>query len=206
MYKTYLFNTGISNLLSVDHALKKLNYDVVKIDNFIDIEEGCLVVVPGVGHFDNIMNKLSTSNFKKTDLLIKEKKIFFLGICLGMQILFENSEEGTSKGLGYFEGSVRKLSNRFNGGKHISTNVGWKNVQIKNSTLDKFNNNQFYFVHQYEAIPRNERDIFATTTLFDQSVAVGVKKDNVCGIQFHPEKSGTVGLEFLDFLIKDFCG
>ena len=110
MNNIYLFNTGISNFLSVEYAFKELNYQVKKISNFEDITEESLLVVPGVGHFDNIMHKLEESNFQNIRSLIDDKKLNFLGICLGMQILFDDSREGNKKGLGLLEGSVKKLT------------------------------------------------------------------------------------------------
>ena len=205
MDNIYLFNTGISNFLSVEYALRELNYQVKKISNFEEVTEESLLVVPGVGHFDNIMNKLEECNFKNIKSLIDDKKLNFLGICLGMQILFEDSEEGNKKGLGLFEGSVKKLTNRFYDNEHISTNVGWGKVQfLQEENFTKFNDNFFYFVHQYEVVPQNENDIFAFTQKYNKNIVAAVKKDNVCGLQFHPEKSGQSGIKFLHSLIKGF--
>ena len=201
----YLFNTGISNFLSVEYAFKELNYQVKKISNFEDITEESLLVVPGVGHFDNIMNKLEECNFQNIRSLIDDSKINFLGICLGMQILFEDSEEGNKKGLGLLEGSIKKLTDRFYGDKHIATNVGWSKVEfVQQKKFSQYNDKFFYFVHQYEAVPKNENDIFAYTQKFNKNIVAAVKKENICGIQFHPEKSGQNGIKFLDSVIKGF--
>ena len=205
MNNIYLFNTGISNFLSVEYAFKELNYQVKKISNFEDITEESLLVVPGVGHFDNIMHKLEESNFQNIRSLIDDKKLNFLGICLGMQILFDDSNEGNKRGLGLLEGSVKKLTDRFNDDEHISTNVGWSKVKFeKQEKLFQFNDNFFYFVHQYEVIPKNENDIIAYTQKFNKNIVAAVKKENICGIQFHPEKSGQNGIKFLNSLIKGF--
>lgn len=205
MNNIYLFNTGISNFLSVEYALKELNYQVKKISNFEDVTEDSLLVVPGVGHFDNIMNKLEESNFQNIKSLIDDKKLNFLGICLGMQILFEDSDEGSKKGLGLFEGSVKKLTKRFHDDEHISTNVGWRKVEfVQQENLAEFNDNFFYFVHQYEVVPQNKNDIIAYTQKFNKNIVAAVKKENICGIQFHPEKSGQNGIKFLHSLIKGF--
>lgn len=205
MNNIYLFNTGISNFLSVEYAFKELNYQVKKISNFEDITEESLLVVPGVGHFDNIMHKLEESNFQNIRSLIDDKKLNFLGICLGMQILFDDSNEGNKRGLGLLEGSVKKLTDRFYDDEHISTNVGWSKVKFaKQEKLFQFNDNFFYFVHQYEVIPKNENDIIAYTQKFNKNIVAAVKKENICGIQFHPEKSGQNGIKFLNSLIKGF--
>ena len=201
----YLFDTGISNFLSVEYAFKELNCNVKKISNFEDITEDSLLVVPGVGHFDNIMNKFEESNFQNIKYLIEDKKLSFLGICLGMQILFEESKEGKLPGLGLLKGSVEKLSDRFSQEEHISTNVGWRKVQfVDEERFSHFNENFFYFVHQYEVVPKNKNDIFAITKKYNKDIVAGVKKENVCGIQFHPEKSGQTGIKFLHELIKGF--
>jgi len=205
MNNIYLFNTGISNFLSVEYALKELNYQVKKISNFEDITEESLLVVPGVGHFDNIMNKLEECNFQNIRSLIDDSKINFLGICLGMQILFEDSEEGNKKGLGLLEGSIKKLTDRFYDDKHIETNVGWSKVEfVQQKQFSQYNDKFFYFVHQYEAVPKNENDIFAYTQKFNKNIVAAVKKENICGIQFHPEKSGQNGIKFLHSIVKGF--
>tara|TARA_B100000945_G_scaffold292216_1_gene267302 strand:- start:335 stop:958 length:624 start_codon:yes stop_codon:yes gene_type:complete len=205
MNNIYLFNTGISNFLSVEYAFKELNYQVKKISNFEDITEESLLVVPGVGHFDNIMHKLEESNFQNIRSLIDDKKLNFLGICLGMQILFDDSSEGNKRGLGLLEGSVKKLTDRFYDDEYISTNVGWRKVIFEQQEkFSQFNDNFFYFVHQYEAVPKNENDIIAYTQKFNKNIVAAVKKENVCGIQFHPEKSGQNGIKFLNSLIKGF--
>ncbi len=205
MNNIYLFNTGISNFLSVEYAFKELNYQVKKISNFEDITEESLLVVPGVGHFDNIMHKLEESNFQNIRSLIDDKKLNFLGICLGMQILFDDSSEGNKRGLGLLEGSVKKLTDRFYDDEYISTNVGWRKVIFEQQEkFSQFNDNFFYFVHQYEAVPKNENDIIAYTQKFNKNIVAAVKKENICGIQFHPEKSGQNGIKFLNSLIKGF--
>lgn len=205
MNNIYLFNTGISNFLSVEYAFKELNYKVKKISNFEDITEESLLVVPGVGHFDNIMHKLEESNFQNIRSLIDDKKLNFLGICLGMQILFNDSSEGNKRGLGLLEGSVKKLTDRFYDDEYISTNVGWRKVIFEQQeNFSQFNDNFFYFVHQYEAVPKNENDIIAYTQKFNKNIVAAVKKENICGIQFHPEKSGQNGIKFLNSLIKGF--
>ena len=205
MNNIYLFNTGISNFLSVEYAFKELNYQVKKISNFEDITEESLLVVPGVGHFDNIMHKLEESNFQNIRSLIDDKKLNFLGICLGMQILFDDSSEGNKKGLGLLEGSVKKLTDRFYDDEYISTNVGWRKVIFEQQEkFSQFNDNFFYFVHQYEAVHKNENDIIAYTQKFNKNIVAAVKKENICGIQFHPEKSGQNGIKFLNSLIKGF--
>ena len=197
--------TGISNFLSVEYAFKELNYQVKKISNFEDITEESLLVVPGVGHFDNIMHKLEESNFQNIRSLIDDKKLNFLGICLGMQILFNDSSEGNKRGLGLLEGSVKKLTDRFYDDEYISTNVGWRKVIFEQQEkFSQFNDNFFYFVHQYEAVPKNENDIIAYTQKFNKNIVAAVKKENICGIQFHPEKSGQNGIKFLNSLIKGF--
>ena len=151
------------------------------------------------------IHKLEESNFQNIRPLIDDKKLNFLGICLGMQILFDDSSEGNKRGLGLLEGSVRKLTDRFYDDEYISTNVGWRKVIFEQQEkFSQFNDNFFYFVHQYEAVPKNENDIIAYTQKFNKNIVAAVKKENICGIQFHPEKSGQNGIRFLNSLIKGF--
>ncbi len=207
MNKIFIFNTGISNLLSVRFAFEKLNYDVDIGKDLSMLSYGDTLVIPGVGHFDSIMKNIGKKNIKLIKNLIINKEVSYLGICLGLQILFENSSEGNMSGLGLIKGGVEKLSTKFEDSQIPETHIGWKNVHFTdNSKFKNYDKKMFYFVHQYFVNPVDEHIINSTIELYNKKVVVGILKDNIGGIQFHPEKSGETGLEFLDFMIKEING
>lgn len=186
-----IINTGVGNVESIKNILNRiglktristLNEDFNKFNRFI---------IPGVGSFDRAMNQLKKyESFK----LLQEKKFlndkFVLGICLGMHLLFNESEEGTQKGLCLFEGKIKKFKNNSIRVPHM----GWNNVYGKKFYPD-LNNEKFYFAHSYYAECKDE-DIYAYSDYSIKFPAI-VKKNNFYGIQFHPEKSNQNGMELL---------
>ena len=129
-----------------------------------------------------------------------------MGICLGMQILFDFGEEfGINKGLGFIEGSVVKIPIEFNGLTRKIPNIGWDKLDFSETKLNFIEKKlipNVYFVHSYMAIPHNKKDIFASVNYNGLDVVAAVEKDNLFGCQFHPEKSGNVGLYFLKYFIN----
>ena len=134
MNKIFIFNTGISNLLSVRFAFEKLNYDVDIGKDLSMLSYGDTLVIPGVGHFDSIIKNIGKKNIKLIKNLIINKEVSYLGICLGLQILFENSSEGNMSGLGLIKGGVEKLSTKFEDSQIPETHIGWKNVYFTNNS------------------------------------------------------------------------
>ena len=178
-----LIDSGAGNLHSVYKALKFIGADVEITSDPNIIEKSSAVVFPGVGAFGAVMNDLQKSNLK--EVIIKQAKSSkpFLGICVGMQVLFEYSEENPKeKGLGIFKGKVV----RFKKAKKVP-HIGWNNVDGK----------KYYFVHSYYAVPEDKNIIFAETDYDGEGFTSIIKKDNLLAVQFHPEKSGDVGLELL---------
>lgn len=154
------------------------------------------IILPGVSSFDEAMASIIEKDF---DNLLKDfcrnKNNFLLGICVGMQVLGNTSEEGVLNGLSLIQGSVNKFKNI----KPLP-HVGWNNVEIKKDQkiLNNIeNNSKFYFLHSYQFIPDNKDNIIATTNYFGNFASI-VKNENVIGIQFHPEKSHNSGINLLN--------
>ncbi len=182
--KAGIINLNSGNLLSIVSAVEKCGFDTEVInkpkDNF-DV-----LVMPGQGRFGFVCEQLEQNNWREfvLDWIAQGKK--FVGICVGMQVLFEKSlEDEDAHGLAVFEGSIEKL-------KHPKTPmVGWAQLD----SMDKFYHNQFvYFVNSY-GLPQS--DYCVASVNYGEPFCAIVQKDNVTGFQFHPEKSGAYGLEVL---------
>ncbi|MBI2102869.1 imidazole glycerol phosphate synthase subunit HisH [Candidatus Woesearchaeota archaeon] len=185
---------GVGNILSITNALTTLGYDFVVSNKKEDITRAQALILPGVGAFNEAMQNLQQLNLielLREEVLLKEKPL--LGICLGMQVLAEESEEnGIHRGLGLIPGRVIKLE-----GDDVVRipHVGWNDVVAwKNSPLflNMERSPHFYFDHSYHFIC--DRTIVAGTTLHGQEIVAAVQKGNIFGVQFHPEKSQNNGL------------
>lgn len=187
------------NLTSVSNALDRLDADYIISDQTNELDKTDAIIFPGVGHAAAAMDDLRS---KGLDLWLKNTKKPVLGICLGMQLFFESSEEGDSQTLGIIPGRLKK----FDSSKAKVPHMGWNNFQsMKNHPLlSGIGTDQFcYYVHGYFA-PPNEYTL-ATCRYISEFTSV-VAKDNFVGVQFHPEKSGRVGAlllkNFLDMVKK----
>ena len=209
--KVTVIDSGSGNLLSIKRAFE--NWDVI-VDVASEKEKilsASRLVLPGVGAFKNAVENLKLLNFFDLVEEIKLKNIPTLGVCLGMQLLFEESEEfGKFKGLGLMEGKVQKLPNLSTDKKKLKIpNIGWHNLVLsqthssfKNGDFFKNfkTNDSFYFVHSYFVNPTKKDLILASYNFGGHLIPSIVGKDNFIGCQFHPEKSGNSGLN----LIKNF--
>ena len=197
MSKIGLIDYGMGNIHSVKKAIETLQEEVILIKEKNQIDQCKALVIPGQGAFDPAI-----INLKKTDLIenIKDWIIrgnHFLGICLGLQILFENSEEGYCEGLGLIKGKIKKIP-------HLEDqrvpHIGWCNlVKKKESKLltSNINNNWVYFDHSYYASPNDEKIISANVEYGPISLTAIIEEDNLVACQFHPEKSGKTGESIL---------
>ena len=193
---------GLGNLRSVSKALEAIGARVKVTNEPEDIARACAIVLPGVGAFKRAMDNLIRLEILPSLLRAIKKGKPFLGICLGLQILFTESEEhGTYKGLDVIKGKVKK----FNPGMKIP-HMGWNKIKIKNqkSKIKIFegipNGSYFYFVHTYYVEPE-DKDVIVSTAEYGDEFTSTVNKDNIWGVQFHPEKSAVLGLKFLE----NFC-
>ncbi len=194
---------GVGNLFSLSSSLKSIGADTVVTSDKQKILDSSKIILPGVGAFSDAKEKLVESGLFEliVDEAKKGKKL--LGICLGMQMLFEKSfEYGEFDGLGLIKGNIVPLEGKISPQLKIP-HIGWNSLEFKNekSPLFKYiNNGDFvYFVHSYFATDCDENVI--ATSEYGIDVTASVQKDNIFGCQFHPEKSGDVGLNIL----KAFC-
>lgn len=185
------------NLRSVQKALEFLGYESIITSEESEILSAERVILPGVGAFGEAMDQLRSRGLDDTIEKVVESGKPFLGICLGLQLLFEESEESPGvKGLGILPGKIVKIT----GGQGLKIpHMGWNqlNIQKKNGFLKQMGDNPFvYFVHSYYMEP-SDKSLIAATTDYGTELPVAVEKGNVMAAQFHPEKSGTVGLQIL---------
>ena len=201
-----IIDYGMGNIKSLYNALKFIGYDpVFYSENKKIISNIC--ILPGVGAFNQAMKLLREKKIlHDLEKFIKNKNNFLLGICLGMQLFFEESSENFDTiGLGIIKGKVNKLSNNNN---DILPNVGWFETNINPNKsfnyLKEFDKQKFYYVHSYIAEPIDKINQIATAVYNNKNFcAVVVKNSNIIGTQFHPEKSSNIGLQFLEKIIKN---
>jgi imidazole glycerol-phosphate synthase subunit HisH len=193
-----IIDYGVGNLRSVQKAIEYLGYKVQISSEASVIKKAQLLILPGQGAFSEAMK-----NLERTELVPYIKEFLqdnrpFLGICVGFQILFEESyEHGTHKGLGVFKGCVKKFASR----DHKIPHMGWNTIEInqdKNGIFQNLKEKSFtYFVHSYY-VETSQTELISTTTNYAGiDFTSSIQKENLLATQFHPEKSGKVGLEIL---------
>ena len=187
----------MGNIHSVTKSLESLGEEIKLIKNFNETNTCKAIILPGVGSFDPAMLNLSNTDMI-SDLKnwIKSGKSF-LGICLGLQLLFESSDEGKVQGLGILKGKIQKIPNIVN---QRIPHMGWcRLLPTKPSILLDLEelNNWVYFVHSYHAIPDDFNLISAQVNYGPEKLTAIVENDNLLACQFHPEKSGKTGDKFL---------
>ena len=191
-----IIDYGVGNLFSLTSSFKAIGEDVVITGDPKIIEKADKLILPGVGAFGDASKKLFDSGLDKVILEQVKNKKPLLGICLGMQMLFNESHEfGIHKGLGLIEGKVVYIDLPSN---YKIPHIGWNALNFKKESpiLKYINENDFvYFVHSYHAVDC-EKSLVATTE-YGMGLTAMVQSDNVYGCQFHPEKSGDVGLKIL---------
>ena len=213
MSKIIIIDTGSSNILSLKKAVEIFNSNVEVTTNSNKILSANKIFFPGVGAFKKVMDNLETNKLTETLMKIREKKTPLLGICLGLQLFFDSSEEfGKSKGLGLINGNVKKLPTvSLENHKLKIPNMGWfkldLNNQFVNNKFSKFvrsidENTHYYFVHSFFVDPVEKNNIAATYSFGGHKIPAIVSKDNFIGCQFHPEKSGKKGLEIISNFLK----
>ena len=185
------------NLKSVEKALLRLGEEAVVSRERETILEADKVILPGVGSFGDAMGKLREFGLDKVIYEVVEKGTPFLGICLGLQLLFERSDEAPGvKGLGILKGEILRIP-AYEGLK--IPHMGWNSLELKNSghLFEGLPQNPYvYFVHSYY-LKAGEEDIVKASTWYSTEIHASVEKDNVFACQFHPEKSSDTGLQIL---------
>ena len=195
MVSVAIFDYGAGNIFSLKNSLEKAGASVDVITNFDKPNEYSGLLLPGVGNFDPAIKSITQSS--KTGFKDFVKNTPVLGICLGMEMFFEKSEEGKEKGLGVMDGEVIVLPPSLK-----VPHMGWNDLEIKKpgKILEGVENGSWvYFVHSYRVKP-NSNDVITAESDYGIKVPAVVEQDNFFGTQFHPEKSGSVG----KIMIKNF--
>ncbi|GEM05001.1 imidazole glycerol phosphate synthase subunit HisH [Halolactibacillus miurensis] len=189
---------GMGNVLSVRHAFEKLGETVVVTDDKATLYQADIIVLPGVGSFQAAMKEIYSRDLY--DLLIDLAKTKpFLGICLGMQLLFSEGTEGeVAKGLNLIPGTVRKINTDY-----ILPHVGWNQLKISDMhpAFKSFEQTFVYFVHTYQA-ETDDRYIVAKSN-YGEAITAIVRSGHIFGIQFHPEKSADVGSDIIQTFLNE---
>ena len=191
---------GMGNLGSIANMLKKIGSPVQISSSLSEIESASKIILPGVGAFDRAMERINEGNLK---VVLQKKalddRIPFLGICLGMQLLTNRSEEGSLDGLGFIPAEARRF--HFPGDETLRIpHMGWNLVhgaEPSELTRELPEEPRFYFVHSYYVTVKDPRYSMLKTIYGGTEFDSGIRRDNIIGVQFHPEKSHKFGLWFL---------
>lgn len=207
MNKVVIIDYGIGNIFSVDQAFKKIGVETAVTSNTQIIEEAKYLVLPGVGAFHKAMQALQELELHKTIIQTANKGVPLIGICLGMQMLLDESNEiEVTKGLGLISGRVEKFPEVKEKNSYLKVpQVNWHEIEpsissknCKNSLLEEHRSkDSLYFIHSFVARPSNPDHILANYNCYGIQIPALIVKDNVIGCQFHPEKSGEAGLKIL---------
>lgn len=202
---------GAGNLKSITNALEFLRVEYKVTDGVEDIKKADKIIFPGVGAFGDCVKALRNKRLfeaLKKEIIVPNSsskartiKKPYLGICLGLQVLFESSEESPNiKGLSIFKGKCKKFIN-----KNLKIpQIGWNSIKINKSSLllkNIKNNSYFYFVHSYY-VDSKDKEIILTKTNYGIDFVSAIEKNNIFAVQFHPERSGDIGIKILENFIN----
>ncbi len=191
------------NIASVLNMLRKAGGDAIVSDSHEVIKQATKLILPGVGAYDHGMSHLHAKQLPAILQARAAAGVPLLGICLGMQLLAQGSEEGKMPGLGLIAAKFKRFAFSADSAMRVP-HVGWNTVQIQKSNSlipDKQEENRYYFVHSYYAACADESDILATTE-YGHRFPSAYSRENVYGVQFHPEKSHRFGLSLIQQFLK----
>ncbi|MEP7318346.1 MAG: imidazole glycerol phosphate synthase subunit HisH [Panacibacter sp.] len=201
-----IIDYGVGNLTSIQNMFRKAGVAAIISSNKTDIENASKILLPGMGAFDNCMQRLNESGLRDTI----EKKVFndkipVLGICVGLQMFMENSEEGNLAGLGWIKGSTIRFKPGLMQDNQKIPNMGWLEIELKKQSpiLADLENARFYFAHSYHVKTANTEDALVSAH-YGYDFTAGIERDNIIGVQFHPEKSHRFGMQLLKNFSKNY--
>ena len=197
-----IIDSVVGNFASIYNMLKQIGLTPKISHNYDEISKSPNIILPGVGNFKKGMETIKEKKIDKAIKNAAQNNSKILGICLGMHFLFEESEEGDEKGLGLLQGKVIKF--QFNNHELKVPHMGWNYVNFNNESKLNFKYEEkikFYFAHSYHVICKNKSDI-AGTTNYGLDFVSAVQKQNLYGVQFHPEKSHNFGKNFFKNLFN----
>lgn len=192
---------GLGNLGSVENMLRHLGVATNRSGEPEVVRDASKLLLPGVGAFDRGMRNLRDSGLVAAlDEAVRQRGVPLLGICLGMQLLMERSEEGDEPGLGWIQGGVQRFVFPSGNEQLKVPHMGWNTVRALRPSplLDKLPQaSRFYFVHAFHVTPERPEDVILQAS-YGLEFAAGIARDNVYGVQFHPEKSHRFGMRLLE--------
>ncbi|KAA3603982.1 MAG: imidazole glycerol phosphate synthase subunit HisH [Candidatus Scalindua sp. AMX11] len=195
-----IIDYGVGNIKAFSNIYKNLNIAFTVAKSVDDLKDATKIILPGVGSFDHAMQRLHDSGMReRLDKLVFKKKLPVIGICVGMQMLANKSDEGSLPGLGWIDGVVKKFDQSKLEGKMSLPHMGWNTLNIRKESpllINLEKEPRFYFLHSYYFECTNSCDIVATASCGDEFTCV-VNSGNIYGIQCHPEKSHHNGVGLL---------
>jgi glutamine amidotransferase len=195
-----IIDYGLGNVLAFQNVYKRVNVPAEIVRSPEELIGKSHLILPGVGAFDHAMSLFDASGMRSAvDAMVRKRAVPVLGVCVGMQIMADESEEGSRTGLGWIPGRVRKFETDGAPGSLRLPHMGWNDVRpIRDSALfDELRSDaMFYFLHSYRFVPMLTESVIATACYGDE-FACAVRQDNVFGVQFHPEKSHHFGAQLL---------
>jgi glutamine amidotransferase len=209
--KIVIVDYGHGNLFSINQACIHLGYNPILSSDPIDILNADSLILPGVGAFKVAMNELTVKNLIEPIREFVKKGNYLMGVCLGMQLLFETSEEfGLHTGLSFIQGEVKRIPSILNEKKNRVPHIGWNSIFMdqqctvwQNTPLREISSSdQFYSIHSFFTAPTHTENILSYTNYNGLKYCSSVRKDNVFGFQFHPEKSAEKGLSIYNNFLK----
>lgn len=201
-----ILDFGVGNLLSINNMLKKIGAQSEITSDLETIKKAAKLILPGIGNFEYCMSQLQKAHFYDLfQTLVQVEKIPVLGVCVGCQMLMESSEEGNVQGLGWIKGKVVKFDTSKLPSGYKVPHMGWTEVEPKknNYLYNQIEEARFYFVHSYHLLCDNVEDVSGTAT-YGYTFAASVAKDNIMGVQFHPEKSHKYGMQLYSNFVNKF--
>jgi glutamine amidotransferase len=202
-----IIDYNVCNIGSVQGMLKKLGANSVVASNTHDVERATKIILPGVGSFDAGMTELNRSGLRATlDEAVLQRQVPVAGICLGMQLMTEGSEEGTLAGLGWVPAKTIRFARSPNETMKIP-HMGWSVVsEAKQSPVLKFmdEESRFYFVHSYHVACRDREDVLLTAQYGSIQFDAAFERENILGFQFHPERSHRFGMTLLKAFLEQY--
>jgi len=192
---------GLGNVQAILNIYEHVGVDACAAATGAELRTGDRLILPGVGSFDWAMTRLNQSGMREDlNAMVLEERVPILGICVGMQMMMEWSEEGDLEGLGWVEGGVKRLGRAGPRGRRLLPHMGWNDVAPL-AGADLFEGYgadlRFYFLHSFVVDPMERSHIHAQTD-YGETFAASIRKDNIRGVQFHPEKSHDWGVQLLE--------
>lgn len=199
-----LLNYGLGNIKAFGNIFEKLDLPWGIISDPSEVASASHLVLPGVGAFDEAMDLFNLSGLRTCVETRVAEGVPILGICVGMQMMANSSDEGKRPGLGWIEGHVSKIDNIGKENAYPLPHMGWNTTRLQSSSepyVSLLDNKEFYFLHSYYFVPA-DRNVIVAETQYTNLIPAVIRKENIFGMQCHPEKSHDAGVNFLNFFAR----